>query len=373
MIIVHIADITMFYAPASGGVRTYLDAKHRRLGRQPGIRHSLLIPGAHFGERDGIYKVPAPALPFGKGYRFPLRLGPWRNVLHDLQPDLIEVGDPYLTAWAALDARRQLDVPVIGFYHSDLPLLVSNRMGPWLTPNVEAYVRKLYGNFDRVLAPSQVMADKLIGLGVRNVYVQPLGVDLQTFHPSHRDPGLRAALGIAEDRRLLIFAGRGSKEKNLPVLLNCMQRLGKRYHLLLVGSAMPTAVPENVTVIDEFCPAPQVARLMASADALVHAGDQETFGLVILEAMASGIPVVAVAAGAFQEIVTAEAGLLCAPNNPLAMDHTVQELFAQGCAERGQRARRHVERHYAWDTVVASLLEHYRAVLGTQQPMLAHG
>jgi hypothetical protein len=107
------------------------------------------------------------ALPFGKGYRFPLRLAPWRNVLRDLQPDLIEVGDPYLTAWAALDARRQLDVPVIGFYHSDLPLLVSNRMGPWFTPNVEAYVSKLYGNFDRVLAPSQVMADKLIGLGVR--------------------------------------------------------------------------------------------------------------------------------------------------------------------------------------------------------------
>ena len=106
-------------------------------------------------------------------------------------------------------------VPVIGFYHSDLPLLVSNRMGQWVTPNIEAYVTKLYGNFDRVLAPSQVMADKLIGLGVRNVFVQPLGVDLQTFNPAARDSGLRAELGIDEDTRLLIFAGRGSKETNL--------------------------------------------------------------------------------------------------------------------------------------------------------------
>lgn len=209
----HIADITMFYAPASGGVRTYLDAKHRRLSIKPGIRHSLLIPGAYLSEQDGVYTVPAPALPFGKGYRFPLRLAPWRNVLQDLQPDLIEVGDPYLTAWAALDARRQLDVPVIGFYHSDLPLLVSNRMGNWVTTNVEAYVSKLYGNFDRVLAPSQVMADKLIGLGVKNVFVQPLGVDLQTFNPTARDTGLRAELGIDENTHLLIFAGRGSKEK----------------------------------------------------------------------------------------------------------------------------------------------------------------
>ena len=373
MFIVHIADITMFYAPASGGVRTYLDAKHRRLSIKPGIRHSLLIPGSHFSEQDGIYTVPAPALPFGKGYRFPLRLAPWRNVLQDLQPDLIEVGDPYLTAWAALDARRQLDVPVIGFYHSDLPLLVSNRMGNWLTTNVEAYVSKLYGNFDRVLAPSQVMADKLTGLGVRNVFVQPLGVDLQTFSPSARDPGLRAELGIAEDTRLLIFAGRGSKEKNLPVLLNCMKRLGPRYHLLLVGSSMPAQVPDNVSVIDEFCPAPQVARLMASADALLHAGDQETFGLVILEAMASGIPVVAVAAGAFSEIVSEHCGLLCAPNNPLAMANAVRELFSQGSVTLGQQARQHVERHYAWDAVVNSLLGHYHAVLGSPMPLAANG
>ena len=368
----HIADITMFYAPASGGVRTYLDAKHRRLGLRSGIRHSLLIPGAHFGELDGVYTVPAPALPFGKGYRFPLRLAPWRNVLQDLQPDLIEVGDPYLTAWAALDARRQLDVPVIGFYHSDLPLLVSNRMGHWVTPNVEAYVSKLYGNFDRVLAPSRVMADKLRGLGVRNVFVQPLGVDLQTFHPDVRDSALRAELGLADDTRLLVFAGRGSKEKNLPVLLRCMQRLGPRYHLLLIGSAMPATVPDNVSVIDGFCPAPQVARLLASADVLVHAGDQETFGLVILEAMACGTPVVAVAAGAFKEIVSDTCGLLCAPNNPQAMANAVRELFSRHPETLGTQARQHVERHYAWDTVVDSLLGHYHAVLGDSVPRVAN-
>ena len=369
----HIADITMFYAPASGGVRTYLDAKHRRLGRQPGIRHSLLIPGAYLSEQDGIYTVPAPAVPFGKGYRFPWRLTPWRNVLRDLQPDLIEVGDPYLTAWAALDARRQLDVPVMRFYHSDLPLLASNRMGNWCTPNVEAYIRKLYGNFDRVLAPSQVMADKLIGLGVKNVFVQHLGVDLQTFHPSARDPSLRAELGIAESTRLLIFAGRGSKEKNLPVLLSCMKHLGNHYHLLLVGSSMPAAVPNNVTVVGEFYPAQQLARLLASSDALLHAGDQETFGLVILEAMASGIPVIAVAAGALKEIVTPACGLLCTPDDPLAMANAVRELFTFGSATIGRQARRHVEQHYAWDAVVSSLLGHYRAVLGNQQPLRAHG
>jgi alpha-1,6-mannosyltransferase len=373
MLIVHIADITMFYAPASGGVRTYLDAKHRRLDAMPGVRHSLLIPGASASQVNGIYHVPAPPLPFGNGYRFPVRLAPWCKELRRLQPDLIEVGDPYLTAWAALEARRQLDVPVIGFYHSDLPLLVSNRMGSWFTPNVEAYVSKLYGHFDRVLAPSQVMAEKLRRLGVENVHVQRLGVDLVQFHPDKHDPGLRRELGIADNSRLLVFAGRGSREKNLPVLLDCMQLLGQPYHLLLVGSNMPAGVPGNVSVIDHFCPPDEVARLLASADLLVHAGDQETFGLVILEAMASGTPVVAVRAGAFGEIVGEQCGRLCLPNDGRAMANAVREIFDSGVRALGSQARQHVERHYSWDNVVNGLLQHYQAVLGHSLPVRAHG
>jgi len=372
MQIVHIADITMFYAPASGGVRTYLDAKHHRLDALQGVRHSLLIPGASARHEGGVYHVPALPLPFGKGYRFPVRLAPWCNTLRTLKPDLIEVGDPYLTAWAALEARRQLDVPVIGFYHSDLPLLVSNRMGNWFTPNVEAYVSKLYGNFDRVLAPSKVMADKLRRLGVRDVHVQPLGVDLETFNPARCDPQVRAELGIADTCRLLIYAGRGSREKNLPVLLDCMRQLGRGYHLLLVGSNMPANVPDNVSVIGQFCPPDQVARLMASADLLVHAGDQETFGLVILEAMASGTPVVAVRAGAFGEIVNDQCGRLCQPNDARAMALAVREAFEAGARKLGAQARRHVEQHYSWDNVVNGLLEHYQAVLGHQQQVRAH-
>ena len=368
----HIADITMFYAPASGGVRTYLDAKHHRLDAIQGVRHSLLIPGASAHNADGIYQVPALPLPFGKGYRFPVRLAPWCTTRRSLKPDLIEVGDPYLTAWAALEARRQLDVPVIGFYHSDLPLLVSNRMGNWFTPNVEAYVSKLYGNFDRVLAPSRVMADKLRRLGVRDVHVQPLGVDLATFHPSKRDANVRAELGIADTTRLLIYAGRGSREKNLPVLLACMQQLGHPYHLLLVGSGMPANVPDNVSVIGQFCPPEEVARLMASADLLVHAGDQETFGLVILEAMASATPVVAVRAGAFGEIVNDQCGRLCTANDAQAMATAVREAFEAGVRKLGAQARRHVEQHYSWDNVVAGLLQHYQAVLGHQPLVRAH-
>lgn len=366
--------MTMFYAPASGGVRTYLEAKHRRLQHYPGIRHSVLVPGAAYGEEGGIYELPAPLLPFGKGYRFPLRRSPWRNLLRSLNPDLIEVGDPYMTAWAALDAGRRLDVPVIGFYHSDLPLLARNRGGDWLGERLEHYVANLYGRFDRVLVPSHVMAHKLLGLGVRNVHVRPLGVDLQVFHPRWRDERLRAELGLDDSARLMIFAGRGSREKNLPVLLEVARELGGPYHLLLVGSCMPRRVPENVTVMDGFRPAVEVARLMASSDVLLHAGNQETFGLVALEAMACGIPVVAARAGALPELVPAHAGNLCRPLDAKDMARAVRELFEADVRRMGEQARLHVEAHYAWDAVIAGLLVHYRAVTGyAESAVAAHG
>ncbi|WP_028240554.1 glycosyltransferase family 4 protein [Stutzerimonas azotifigens] len=370
----HIADMTMFYAPASGGVRTYLEAKHRRLRLYPGVRHSVLVPGSDYRQHDGVYEIPAPMLPFGRGHRFPVRRGPWREQLRALRPDLIEVGDPYMTAWAALDAGRRLDIPVIGFYHSDLPLLASKRMGAWFGANMAQYVSRLYRSFDRVLAPSQVMADKLDSLGVHNVHVQPLGVDLQTFRPQRRDPQLRARLGLADDARLLIFAGRGSREKNLPVLLEAARLLGRPYHLLLVGSTMPRKVPDNVTVIDRFCGREEVATYMASSDLLLHAGDQETFGLVALEAMASGIPVVAARAGALPEIVPFHCGRLCRPLDARSMAQTVRELFTGNVRLLGQQARQHVEAHHAWDAVVAGLLAHYQAVRGTLDlPVAVHG
>ncbi|MET1081298.1 MAG: glycosyltransferase family 1 protein [Pseudomonas sp.] len=370
----HLVDMTLFYTPASGGVRTYLEAKHRLIGAVAGVRHSLLVPGAAWAQSDARYQLPAARLPFCRDYRMPLRAAPWLKLLDGLQPDLIEAGDPYRTAWIALQAGRRLDIPVIGFYHSDLPRLVGNRIGPWLGEPMKGYVRRLYGRFDRVLVPSAVMAERLVDLGIAQVHLQPLGVDLATFRPGRRDPALKRVLGLSEGCRLMLFAGRGSREKNLPQLLEAARLLGPPYQLLLVGSGMPTRTPANVRVIDRFCPADEVACLMASCDLLLHAGAQETFGLVVLEAMACGLPVVAVRAGALAELVPFHCGRLCRPADPAAMAAAVREVFDGDPRQLGRQARLHVEAHYGWEQVVDGLLGHYRAVLGQAQPVeWAHG
>ncbi len=154
----HVTDISMFWAPSSGGVRTYLEAKHAWFARQPELRHSLLAPGASAACAGEAHVLPAPALPFGHGYRFPLRTAAWVEKLIELAPDLIEAGDPYLLPWAALSAGQRLGIPVVGFYHSDLPRLVRARAGGCSQLLLEHYVRALYARFDRVLAPSNVMA-----------------------------------------------------------------------------------------------------------------------------------------------------------------------------------------------------------------------
>ena len=107
----HIVDITMFHAPTSGGVRSYLTHKHRYLSAQPGIRHSILVPGSTASHDGSLHTLPAP--PLGRtGYRVPLRGAAWTQALCRLRPALIEAGDPYRLAWAALAAGQRIRVRV---------------------------------------------------------------------------------------------------------------------------------------------------------------------------------------------------------------------------------------------------------------------
>jgi alpha-1,6-mannosyltransferase len=355
----HLVDVTMLFAPTSGGIRRYLLAKHRWLRWHTRIKHTILVPGSDdTGLPYDVMHFASPALPMGGGYRVPIRMRALRERLARLTPDLIEVGDPYHVAWQALRVAHRRKVPTVAFCHSDVITLAGSLLGATGRRAASRYISRLYGGFDLVLAPSASVANRLASAGVSNVAIQPLGVDTETSTPHARDPGLRATLGIRAESRLLVFAGRLSGEKRVPDLMAAASWLGQPYHLLLVGGRERRTLAPNVTLLEYQHDQHQLARILASSDAFVHAGDQETFGLIALEAMACGLPVVAARAGALEELVDSSVGETFRPRDPRDLVLAVDRLFERDRAAIGRSARRRAEAH-SWDAAFTQLIGHY--------------
>ena len=231
-----------------------------------------------------------------------------------MEPGLIEAGDAFHPAWCAWRVARRRGIALAAFYHSNLPQILGRVFGrSGAEPAMRRYVRWLYERFDVVFAPSRLMCAYLKELGVAHAVHQPLGVDASVFAPERRGLPLRERLGLPHDTRVLLYAGRFAQEKNLPVPLQAFARLGRPYHLLLIGGQRTARPAANVTMLPYRRDSLELAGWIASADALVHAGTKETFGLVILEAMACGRPVVAARAGAFPELIDESVGMLAEP------------------------------------------------------------
>jgi len=356
----HIIDTTLFFAPHSGGVKRYLLTKQDFLATQPGVKHTIVVPGSAKGPAyPGLVELPSPAIPFGNGYRIPIGTRAWSAALCALEPDVIEAGDPYHVAWAALHAADRLGVPAVAFVHSDLSRLIGARLGGMVGAGVDAYLRKLYGHFDLVMAPSLSLATRLHGLGIERVLVQPLGVDTTLFHPSRRDPLLRTELGLPANTRLLIYAGRISAEKRVPLIQRAVESLGPPYHLLIVGGNERRRLSPRQTLLPYEQDTVRLSRLLASCDALIHAGEHETFGLVFLEAMACGRPVIGVRSGAVTEIVDASVGRTARPGDVGSLAESVRALYEEDIDQLGKRARERVERRYSWKRTLTQQLTRY--------------
>jgi alpha-1,6-mannosyltransferase len=376
----HLVDSTLFYSPTSGGVKRYLTAKHAWLAAHTAWEHTIIVPGeADHIERGGLCTLSGYVVPGTFNYRLPLNPRRWTRLMSALEPSLIEAGDAFHPAWCAWHVARERGIPVVGFYHSNLPQIIGRRVGGGVSErSIGRYVRWLYDRFDLVFAPSRLMCDFLNNLGVYHTAHQPHGVDAEVFHPYRRDPGLRERLGLAADARLLIYAGRFAREKNLPVLLKAFAQLGAPYHLLMIGgNGAPARPTPNVTMIPYRRDSIELAGWLASADALVHAGTKETFGLVALEAMACGRPVIAARAGAIPEFVDESVGMLAEPNSPDSMAEAIAALYERDIEAIGATARARVQRRFTWNkafqaqtAVYASLLGVHRAALEEESPAI---
>jgi alpha-1,6-mannosyltransferase len=330
------------------------------------------VPGENASHSpDDISMVAGGLVPGAFNYRLPLNPLRWSRAIERLEPDLIEVGDAFHPAWAAASVANRRGIPLVAFYHSNFPQLAGRRLGKAAQKLIEWYVRLTYERAQLVLAPSRHMCDYLRSIGVKNASVQPLGVDVDTFNPARRGRPLRAELALPRETRLLVFAGRFSAEKNIPVLLEAFRKLGDPYHLLLIGGG-ESARSGNVTRMPYCRDNRTLAEYFASADAFVHAGAHETFGLVVLEALACGRPVVAPRAGAIPEIIDENVGQLIeshAAIEPAAASLAagVAALYERDIDALGRAARRHVVANYSWTKVLQGLMAQYQTAVNVRR------
>ncbi len=363
----HLLDTTMLFGPRSGGVKRYLLAKHGWLAKErPHVRHSLVTPGRLTrANADGMVTIAAPPIPFGDGYRCPTSLRKWTRIIAHLRPSLIEVGDTYVPGHAALDAAEILGAPVAAFCHSDPAALAALHFGEWAAAPAQKRVGKFYSRCDLVVAPSRYIAGRLAEAGVGKVTVQPLGVDLGLFHPSRCDRDtVRRDLGLDPKTKLLVFAGRPAREKNLETLLETLDLLGDDYRLMMIAAGAYLKPHRQVIGLDYVRDPRQLARLIASCDAFVHANDQEPFGLVVLEALASGVPVVGPATGGISELIDDTVGQIAHRANAQGMAEAIDALFARDLPALSHAARARAEARHGWNRTFESLMDVYGRLAG---------
>jgi len=364
----HLVDITMFYAAEGGGVSTYLNAKARWLARHSQARHTIFTSNILAGSTtSALVRLPALTVPGLHGYRFPLSVATPARMMAAVQPDLIEAGDAGPGAWAALRVKRRLGIPVIAFYHSDLQRLMQARFGQLAMRGTGRYLAQLYSGFDMVLAPSRLMAQRLAAMGVPGAVHQPLGIDTAIFAPHRRSAAWRQTLGLAAGARLLVYAGRFTPEKKLGVLIDAVRLLGPPYHLLLIGSGHGVPPSERTICMPFQRDQHVLARLLASCDVLVHPGDCETFGLIVLEAMACGLPVVGTSGGAVAELVDERTGVLVAPNSAAQLAEGIAALFARDRAALSRAACDKARELYDWNRIMPQLMARYCGLLATPE------
>ena len=328
-----------------------------------------------------IPSIPIPGRPEYKiGLALPARV---RRDLKAFRPDIFHIASPEITGHRAVSLARRWDVPVVASVHTRFETYPRYYGMAFLEPVVLAVLRRFYRRCDAIFAPSDSMAQLLRDQRMNyDVGIWTRGIDRDVFNSGRRDMGWRRSLGIEDDVPAVGFVGRLVMEKGLDVFADTVDRLARRqvrHKVLVVGDGpardwFEKRLPQ--AVFAGFWTGADLGRAVASMDMLFNPSVTETFGNVTLEAMASGLPVVAASATGSQSLVTdGVTGRLIRPGACdrfcEALAHYCTDAEARGAAGR---AGEEVSRRYGWDEVNQELVDSYLRIIrqhregGRQKP-----
>jgi phosphatidylinositol alpha 1,6-mannosyltransferase len=320
-----------------------------------------------------VVRVPAVPLPGYPSFRLGLPSRRVRAALIRHKAEVVHLASPvFLGAHGAAVARR-LGLPTVAVYQTDLPSYArAYRLGRAGEAFAWRWLRGIHNGAARTLAPSTVTATGLLGQGIGNVWLWGRGVDTRRFDPAKRSQELRAALlAKGQGGELIVgYVGRLATEKRVELLAGITALAGVR--LVIVGAGPAEAMlrqqmPDAIFLGERR--GEELAAIYASLDVFVHSGPYETFGQTLQEAAASGLPVVAPAAGGPLDLVAdGVTGYLVPPSDPDAFTAAVARLAADPatCAAFGAAGRRKVLSR-SWAALTEELIGHYAAVRGARR------
>ncbi|MET9449596.1 glycosyltransferase family 4 protein [Streptomyces cinerochromogenes] len=319
-----------------------------------------------------VVRIPSLPLPGYPQVRVALPSRRLAAALVSHRPDVVHLAGPFVLGVRGMAAAARLGIPAVAVYQTDLAGYARTYMG---AGEAAAWrrIRSVHGAADRTLAPSSAALSDLEEHGVPRVRLWPRGVDTVRFRPEHRDEELRREL--APNGELIVgYVGRLAPEKHVELLAGVCGLAGVR--LVVVGDGpsqahLAEALPGAVFLGRRT--GGELARIFASLDLFVHTGPFETFCQTVQEAMASGAPVVAPAAGGPLDLVDhGRTGLLVPPRDAAAVQEAVRALAADPArrAAYGAAARATVEDR-TWAAVGDQLLAHYDDVLAARKTAVA--
>ncbi len=315
-----------------------------------------------------IERVPSVPLPGYPTFRLGLPTPRTRRAIARHRTELVHLASPVaLGAWGSHVAKA-MSLPTVAVYQTDLPAYArAYRLGAVTEAFAWRWLRDIHNTADRTLAPSSVTAADLREHGMERVWLWGRGVDTERFHPARCDERLRAK--IAPGGEVIVgYVGRLAAEKRVDLLASVAGLPGVRL-AVTGGGPMEEELRQSLgsAVFLGMRHGEDLARVYASLDVFVHTGPFETFGQTIQEAAASGLPVIAPAAGGPLDLVAEDVtGFLVPPGDGDALAAAAGRLVADPALRRrmGEAARRRVLGR-SWPALTRELTGHYAAVLGT--------
>ena len=367
-----LAVFTDTFTPQVNGVARTLEHLVRAVEARGGAVHveTVAMPGTFPAERVRR----APSVPF---WAYPeLRIaapssGAAERRLAHFGPTVVHVATPFGVGLAGRAAARRQGLPLVSSYHTTFPEYLRHYRLTALDQMAWPFLRWFHNAGLRTFVPSETVRRELTQQGFQRLRVWSRGVDAERFSPAHRAEDMRRAMGAGGDDFVVAYVGRLAPEKRVDDVVAAtrllQRRFGHRVRLAIAGDGrererLRAAAPEGTWFAGTLA-GPALAAFYASADAFAFASVTETFGNVVLEAMASGLPVVAPDTGATLEFAHAGNALNFAPREADGLAAQLTRLLldpalrtALGRLGRAEAASR------SWDAVWDRLVADYRAV-----------